>query len=158
MQSGVTNFVESQNLDPFDPIDFLNLNKSQIRTIQELGMFQVTSLSKEDAELCPLRHVLSKVTEKWRVLIVLALKDGTLRFGALKRTVGDITQRVLTENLRSLERDGYLTRTVDAGPPIAVFYELTPLGFQLLSLLKPLVVWAGDNHSCITKSREAFDA
>jgi DNA-binding HxlR family transcriptional regulator len=121
-------------------------------------MLQVTALSKEDVEHCPIRQVLSKVTGKWQVLIVLALEGGTLRFGALKRAVGDITQRVLTENLRSLERDGYLTRTVDAGPPLAVFYELTPLGFQLLTPLKSLVVWAGENHDHIRKSREAFDA
>ena len=120
-------------------------------------MLQVTALSKEDAALCPVRQVLSKVTGKWQVLLVLALEDGALRFGALKRTVGDITQRVLTENLRSLERDGYLTRTVDAGPPVAVFYELTPLGFQLLALLKPLVIWAGESHKDVTKARKAFD-
>jgi DNA-binding HxlR family transcriptional regulator len=121
-------------------------------------MLQVTALSKEEAEQCPIRQVLSKVTGKWHVLIVLALEDGTLRFGALKRTVGDITQRVLTENLRSLERDGYLTRTVEAGPPVAVFYELTPLGHKLLTPLKSLVVWAADNHDHIRRSREDFDA
>ena len=120
-------------------------------------MLQVTALSKDDAELCPVRQVLSKVTGKWQVLIVLALEDGTLRFGALKRTVGDITQRVLTENLRSLERDGYLTRTADAGPPVAVFYELTSLGHALLVPLKSLVVWAADNHDHIRKSREDYD-
>lgn len=120
-------------------------------------MLQVTALSKDDADLCPVRQVLPKVTGKWQVLLVLALEDGALRFGALKRTVGDTTQRVLTENLRSLERDGYVTRTVDAGPPLAVFYELTPIGYQLLSLLKPLVIWAGDNHSNIAKSRKAYD-
>ncbi|MBU2982830.1 helix-turn-helix transcriptional regulator [Lentibacter algarum] len=120
-------------------------------------MLQVTALSKQDAELCPVRQVLSKVTGKWQVLLVLALEDGALRFGALKRTLGDITQRVLTENLRSLERDGYVTRTVYAGPPVAVSYALTPLGFQLLALLKPLVIWAGEKHSDIAKSREAYD-
>lgn len=120
-------------------------------------MLQVTALSKEEAELCPVRQVLSKVTGKWQVLLVLALEDGALRFGALKRTVGDITQRVLTENLRSLERDGYVTRTVDPGPPVAVSYALTPLGFQLLALLKPLVIWAGENHHDVANSRKAFD-
>ncbi|WP_417248910.1 winged helix-turn-helix transcriptional regulator [Celeribacter sp.] len=120
-------------------------------------MLQVTALSKEDAENCPIREVLSKVTGKWQVLIVLALEDGPLRFGAVKRTVGDITQRVLTENLRSLERDGYLTRRVEAGPPLAVFYELTPLGYELLSPLKSLVTWAAENHDHIRNAREAYD-
>ena len=58
-------------------------------------MLNVTALTKKEIESCPVRQVLSKVTGKWQVLIVLALEDGTLRFGELKRTVGDITQRVL---------------------------------------------------------------
>lgn len=79
-------------------------------------MVKVTALSKEEAANCPVRQVLSQVMGKWQMLILCALDDGPLRFGALKRSVGgDITQRVLTENLRKMERDGYLTRTVDPG-------------------------------------------
>lgn len=121
-------------------------------------MLQVTALTKELAEHCPIRQVLSKVTGKWQVLIVLALEDGSLRFGKLKRTIGDITQRVLTENLRSLERDGYLTRTVDPGPPVAVHYELTDRGGELVILLKSLTEWAARNYDAVSKSREIFDA
>jgi DNA-binding HxlR family transcriptional regulator len=121
-------------------------------------MLKVTVLTDEDAETCPVRQVLSKVTGKWQILLVLALEDGSLRFGELKRVVGDITQRVLTENLRSLERDGYLTRKVDPGPPIAVHYQLTTMGQGLLGPLKALVGWAAESHAEIRKSREAFDA
>jgi DNA-binding HxlR family transcriptional regulator len=121
-------------------------------------MLQVTALTAEDAENCPVRQVLSKVTGKWQVLLLLALEDGSLRFGELKRLVGDITQRVLTENLRSLERDGYLTRTVNPGPPIAVHYKLTTVGQDLLGPLKALVVWAAESHAQVRKSRAAFDA
>jgi DNA-binding HxlR family transcriptional regulator len=121
-------------------------------------MLQVTVLTEEDAETCPVRQVLSKVTGKWQILLVLALEDGSLRFGELKRVVGDITQRVLTENLRSLERDGYLTRTVNPGPPIAVHYRLTAMGQGLLGPLKALVGWAAESHAEVRKSREAFDA
>ncbi|MGZ9812597.1 winged helix-turn-helix transcriptional regulator [Pseudoroseicyclus sp. H15] len=121
-------------------------------------MLQVTALTKEDAEHCPIRQVLSKVTGKWQVLIVLALEDGALRFGELKRTIGDITQRVLTENLRSLERDGYLTRTVDPGPPIAVHYALTPLGEELMEMLKTMVTWAARSHDAVRSARGAYDA
>jgi DNA-binding HxlR family transcriptional regulator len=121
-------------------------------------MLHVTALTAEDAENCPVRQVLSKVTGKWQVLLLLALEDGSLRFGELKRLVGDITQRVLTENLRSLERDGYLTRTVDSGPPVAVHYELTALGQGLLGPLKALVGWAAASHADIRRSRETFDA
>lgn len=132
--------------------------KYQLRTNKELGMFQVTALTKEDAELCPVRQVLSKVTGKWQVLIILALEDGDLRFGMLKRTIGDVTQRVLTQNLRSLERDGYLSRTVDPGPPVAVHYELTIRGTELLDLFKTLTGWAAYNYNAIQKSRERYDA
>ena len=121
-------------------------------------MLQVTALTKEDAAHCPVRNVLSKVTGKWQCLIVLALEDGALRFGALKRTIGDITQRVLTENLRTLERDGYLTRTVDPGPPVAVSYELTDLGKRLLAVLKPMVLFAADSFSDVVSAREAYDS
>lgn len=121
-------------------------------------MLQVTALTKKDAELCPVRQVLSRVTGKWQVLIILALEDGSLRFGELKRTLGDVTQRVLTENLRSLERDGYLTRTVDPKPPVAVHYQLTERGTELMHLFKSLTGWAAKNHDAVRRSRELYDA
>ena len=113
--------------------------------------------SEAEALLCPIRTVLSKVTGKWQIIVVLALEDGPVRFGALKRTIGDITQGVLTENLRSLQKDGYLTRTVDPGPPIAVSYALTPLGEELVELLKPLVLWANANLDDVKDARRAYE-
>lgn len=121
-------------------------------------MFQVTALSKEHAELCPVRQVLSQVTGKWQMLIILSLEDGGLRFGALRRTIGDVTQRVLTENLRKLERDGYLTRTVDPGPPVSVTYALTELGQGLCGHLKNFAVWAAESHAAVVENRETYDA
>jgi len=120
-------------------------------------MLQVTALSKEDAAHCPIRQVLSKVTGKWQILIVLALEDGALRFGALRRTIGDVTQRVLTENLRSLERDGYLTRRVEPGPPVEVHYELTSVGRELNERLTSLVMWAASAHDSVTTARNKYD-
>lgn len=113
--------------------------------------------SEAEALLCPIRTVLSKVTGKWQIIIVLALEDGPLRFGALKRTIGDVTQGVLTENLRSLQKDGYITRTVDPGPPIAVSYALTPVGEELVTLLKPLVLWANENMEGVKGSRRDYE-
>lgn len=121
-------------------------------------MVKVTAVTKDEADNCPVRQVLSQVTGKWQMLIVFSLEDGPMRFGALKRSIGDITQRVLTENLRKMERDGYLTRTVDPGPPIAVTYELTPLGSELRSHLKPLLIWAAASHPAVRQSREAYAA
>lgn len=113
--------------------------------------------SEAEALLCPIRTVLSKVTGKWQIIIVLALEDGPLRFGELKRTIGDVTQRVLTENLRSLQRDGYLTRTVHPGPPVAVSYELTDLGGELVSLLTPIVQWADSNMETVKAARLDYE-
>ncbi len=113
--------------------------------------------NKAEASNCPIRSVLSNVTGKWRMIIVLALEDGPMRFGQVKRCIGDVTQRVLTENLRGLQRDGYLTRTVDPGPPVAVSYELTPLGRGLLSTLKPLVYWSNDQMDEVKAARLAYD-
>lgn len=113
--------------------------------------------SEAEALLCPIRTVLSKVTGKWQIIVVLALEDGPVRFGALKRTIGDITQGVLTENLRSLQKDGYLTRNVDPGPPIAVSYALTPMGYGLVDLLKPLVLWADENIDNVKDARQNYE-
>lgn len=121
-------------------------------------MLPVTVLSKEEADLCPIRQVLSQVTGKWQMLIALSLEDGGLRFGALKRTLGDVTQRVLTENLRKMERDGYLIRTVDPGPPVAVSYALSDLGRELLQHLKGLAIWAAERHEAVSRNRAGYDA
>ena len=113
--------------------------------------------NKAEGQNCPIRSVLSNVTGKWRILILLGLEDGPRRFGELKRCIGDITQRVLTENLRTLQRDGYLTRTVHPGPPVAVSYELTPLGRDLVSMFKPLVYWSNDHMDGVKTARMEFD-
>ncbi|EEE43292.1 helix-turn-helix transcriptional regulator [Labrenzia sp. R4_1] len=113
--------------------------------------------TKAEASNCPIRSVLSNVTGKWRMIIVLALEDGPMRFGEIKRCIGDVTQRVLTENLRGLQRDGYLTRTVDPGPPVAVSYELTPLGQSLVATLKPLVFWSGEQMEQVKTARLEYD-
>ncbi|MGP6088171.1 winged helix-turn-helix transcriptional regulator [Antarctobacter jejuensis] len=106
---------------------------------------------------CPVREVLSKATGKWQILIVLTLAEEPQRFNALKRSIGDVTQRVLTENLRGLERDGYLTREVDPGPPVAVTYSLTELGQELALTLRDLVGFAQRNMSRVAAARAVFD-
>ena len=113
--------------------------------------------SKAEASDCPIRSVLANVTGKWRMIIVLALDGGPLRFGEIKRAIGDVTQRVLTENLRGLQRDGYLTRTVDPGPPVAVSYELTPLGEGLVKTLKPLVYWSNQQMDQVKAARAEYE-
>ena len=120
-------------------------------------MLPIGVANKAEASNCCIRSVLSNVTGKWRMIIILALEDEPKRFGDLKRCIGDITQSVLTENLRGLQRDGYLTRTVDPGPPVAVTYALTPLGQSLLDVLKPLVFWSHEQMDEVRQYRLLFD-
>jgi len=120
-------------------------------------MLPIGVANKAEASNCCIRSVLSNVTGKWRMIIILALEDEPKRFGDLKRCVGDVTQSVLTENLRGLQRDGYLTRTVFPGPPVAVSYELTPLGRSLLALLKPLVFWSHEQMGHVRQRRMEYD-
>lgn len=125
----------------------------------ELGgaALQVCVHSEAEAANCPIRSVLAHVTGKWRMIVVLTLEGGPLRFGELKRAIGDVTQRVLTENLRGLQRDGYLTRRVDPGPPVAVSYELTPLGRELVETLKPLIFWSHQRMDQVKAARSDFE-
>lgn len=120
-------------------------------------MLQITATTDEERGLCPLRSVLATVMGKWSSLILLALEDGPMRFSAIRRAVGDITQRVLTENLRMLERDGYLTRRVLPGPPIEVHYSLTSQGETLVDCFKPLVAWAALHRDGVKVARRRFD-
>ena len=120
-------------------------------------MLPIGVANKAEASNCCIRSVLSNVTGKWRMIILLALEDEPKRFGDLKRCIGDVTQSVLTENLRGLQRDGYLTRSVNPGPPVAVSYELTPIGQSLVELLKPLVFWSHEQMEQVKTLRMEYD-
>ncbi|NBH09104.1 helix-turn-helix domain-containing protein [Amycolatopsis sp. SID8362] len=107
---------------------------------------------------CPTRQLLDRIGDQWTVLIVGALKDGPLRFTEIGRRVDGISQKVLTQTLRSLVRDGILTRTAYATIPPKVEYELTPLGRNLSEPLEMLDRWARVHMSSVQDAREAYDA
>ncbi len=107
---------------------------------------------------CPVRDVLDSVGGKWTSLMILGLADGPRRFSQLRRFAPDISQRMLTQTLRDLQRDGYLTRTVYPTQPPSVEYALTPLGRSFLALLRSLVQWSTENHKAIRAARTAYDA
>ncbi|WP_181708418.1 winged helix-turn-helix transcriptional regulator [Chthonobacter rhizosphaerae] len=111
-----------------------------------------------DPGQCPVRDVLDRIGDKWSTLLVLTLSDGPLRFGALRRAVPDISQRMLTQTLRDLQRDGLISRHVFPTQPPAVEYRLTPLGRSILAPLSALTRWADDHHGEIRQARAAFDA
>lgn len=104
------------------------------------------------------RRVLDRVGDKWSVLILGTLSGGPLRFTELLHGISGISQRMLTLNLRQLERDGLVSRTVHAVVPPRVDYELTDLGRTLLPPVLALVQWAMENTDEIQGHREGFDA
>jgi DNA-binding HxlR family transcriptional regulator len=101
--------------------------------------------------------VLARVGDKWSVLVVTKLGSGTKRFNELRREIGGISQRMLTLTLRGLERDGLVTRTVVAGSPPGVEYDLTVLGRDLLQPVSALGAWAIRNQEKIGHARAKFD-
>lgn len=103
-------------------------------------------------------EVLSRVGDKWTVLVVSTLGDGPKRFNELRKALGSISQRMLTLTLRALERDGLVTRTVFPTIPPRVDYELTGLGRSLLEPVSELGLWARRNRATIAQARQRFDA
>ncbi|MEO8669641.1 MAG: helix-turn-helix domain-containing protein [Bauldia sp.] len=111
-----------------------------------------------DAEKCPVRDVLDRIGDAWSLLVILQLFAAPARFNALKRSIGDISQRMLAVTLRHLERDGLVSRRVFATNPPQVEYALTELGFSLVKPIDGLADWAGNNHGAIRKARKTYDA
>lgn len=103
------------------------------------------------------REVLNLVGDKWSVLVVGLLGDGSMRFSELRRSVEGISQRMLTLTLRGLERDGLVTRTVTPTTPPRVDYALTELGETLIAPVKALAQWAERNRATIQAARDRFD-
>lgn len=106
---------------------------------------------------CPTRAVLDRVADKWSVLIVQRLSGGTLRFAQIRRAVDGISQKVLTNTLRGLERDGIVTRRIYASVPPRVEYSLTDLGRSLVGLVTGICSWAEDNIEQVQAARVRYD-
>jgi DNA-binding HxlR family transcriptional regulator len=110
-----------------------------------------------EAEKCPVRDVLDRIGDRWSLLVILVLRPGPQRFNALKRAIGDVSQRMLALTLRHLERDGLISRTVIPTKPPSVEYALTPLGRSLEAPIAALAGWAISRHGEIRDSRRAYD-
>ncbi|MBR2687196.1 MAG: helix-turn-helix transcriptional regulator [Aquamicrobium sp.] len=101
--------------------------------------------------------ILQRIGDKWSLLVVQNLGEGPQRFNELKHCIGNISQKMLTTTLRSLERDGFVTRTVFPTIPPRVDYELTDLGRELLIPVKGLAEWAITNAGRVSAARARFD-
>lgn len=110
---------------------------------------------------CPIRNILSKLCDKWSLLVIYTLNKTaapTIRFKELQREIPDISQKMLTVTLRTLEDDGYVTRTVYPEVPPRVEYALTPRTYSLLPHINALIEWAIENKDAIMKDRKKANA
>ncbi|KFD26660.1 winged helix-turn-helix transcriptional regulator [Sphingobium yanoikuyae] len=107
---------------------------------------------------CPTRHVLDRIGDKWAVLVMLTLKDGPVRFNDLRRRIGAISQKMLSQTLKSLERDGLVSRAAYATVPVTVEYRLTEMAQGLIGILDQITRWAEGHVGAIMNARRAHDA
>jgi DNA-binding HxlR family transcriptional regulator len=106
---------------------------------------------------CPSRQVLDLLANKWTMLVVCALENGPLRFGELRRRLDGITQKMLTQTLRGLERDGLVSRTVYPTIPPRVDYAITELGHNVAGLLDAIRVWSERHINDVFDARQTYD-
>ncbi|NIH87032.1 winged helix-turn-helix transcriptional regulator [Amycolatopsis granulosa] len=107
---------------------------------------------------CPARKVLERISDKWVTLVLAALGDGPKRYRDLTRIIAGASQKMLTQTLRALERDGLVARTVTAEVPVRVDYELTELGRSLHAVVRQLKDWAESHIAEIEQARTAYDS
>jgi DNA-binding HxlR family transcriptional regulator len=106
---------------------------------------------------CPNRLLFEQIADKWSMMVLTVLDKGPLRFNAIRRRLEGITQKAQTQTLRRLERNGFVERRVLDGSPVAVEYEITPLGRTLQKPLKALYAWTRDHLEAVEQARQAFD-
>lgn len=107
---------------------------------------------------CPSRQILDVLANKWTMLVMGALSGGPMRFGELRRRLDGITQKMLTQTLRTLERDGLVTRTVYPTIPPKVEYAATGLGESVTALMHAIRTWSEENINAVLNARDAYDA
>lgn len=107
---------------------------------------------------CPTRAILDRIADKWTVLLLILLSRQTMRFNELRRAIDGLSQKVLSQTLKSLERDGLVTRTAYPTVPVTVEYAITPLGRDLAAAVDGLRRFAEDRLTDIEHARARFDA
>lgn len=118
-----------------------------------------TRLTRPNVQIadCPSRQALGLIADKWTMLVIKALADGIGRYGALGREIEGISQKMLTQTLRALERDGLVSRTVHPVVPPMVDYALTPLGETLIVPLAAISAWAEEHMDEVQAARRRHE-
>jgi Predicted transcriptional regulators len=106
---------------------------------------------------CPTRMVLDRIADKWALLVLDRLKDEPVRFNRLRRDIKGVSQKVLSQTLKRLERDGLISRTAYPTVPVTVEYALTPLGRTLTDTVAALAHWAEQNMDAVLAAQRAYD-
>ena len=106
---------------------------------------------------CPSRLLLDRISDKWVTLVICSLEDGPQRFSEVSRRLAGVSQKMLTQTLRTLERDGLVTRSVTASVPVRVDYALTPLGESLLEPIKHVKAWAERHVPEVLEAQRGYD-
>ncbi len=125
-----------------------------MKVSEEVGLRGFPDVIEPD---CPARNILEHVVSRWGVLVLLALQDGTMRFSALRRRIGGVSEKMLAQTLQTLERDGLVLREAKPVIPPHVEYSLSPLGGQAARLVRPLAVWANDSVAEVAAARAGYD-
>ncbi|MEU2872224.1 helix-turn-helix domain-containing protein [Streptomyces olivoreticuli] len=107
---------------------------------------------------CPTRQLLAAISDKWVTLILAALAERPQRHSELQRLIAGVSQKMLTQTLRALERSGLVSRTVTAGVPVRVDYALTPLGASLMPVVTAVKDWAEEHIDHVRTAQQQFDA
>lgn len=106
---------------------------------------------------CPTRQLLDRIADKWSTLILIVLGEGPIRFNALKQRVDGVSQKMLSQTLKSLERDGLVSRSVVATVPVSVTYAVTPLGRTLMAAMQSMIDWAETRMPDVAAAQMAYD-
>lgn len=130
--------------------------QSNLRT--KLAFMRATLGPDANLANCPIREVIQTISGRWSSLLMMALAERAYRFGELRRLVPDISQRMLTQTLVDLQRDGYVHREVFPTKPPSVEYRLTDLGRSMFEPLNQLLSWAERNHDAVKAARSRFDS
>lgn len=109
------------------------------------------------AATCPTRHLLDQIADKWSMLALIAIDSAPRRFNALKREIEGISQKVLTQTLRRLERNGLISRSVAPTVPVSVTYAITPLGHSLAVMMETMRTWSIANIDSILAAQSCYD-
>nr|WP_314434860.1 helix-turn-helix domain-containing protein [uncultured Brevundimonas sp.] len=109
------------------------------------------------ASQCPTRQLLDRIADKWSTLILISLGQGPIRFNELKRRIEGVSQKMLSQTLKSLERDGLVSRTVVATVPVTVTYAVTPLGRGLIASMQAMIDWAETQMPEVAQAQADYD-